>query len=46
MSLVWQVLPVNHCSELSVNEASNDLVQKHRTHLDTERILAQVRFHL
>ena len=44
MVSVCQVLPVNHCSEQVVNQASSDLVQKHRTQFVTERILAQVGF--
>jgi len=35
---------VNHCSEQVINQASSDLVQKHRTQFVTERILAQVSF--
>jgi len=42
MLTAWQVLPVNHCSEQSVNQASKDLVQKHRTEFVSEKILAQV----
>ena len=44
MSSTWQVHPVNHCSEASINRASGDLVQKHRTQFPTDRILAQVSF--
>lgn len=35
------VFPVNHCPEPSVNQASAELVNKHRTQLNSERILMQ-----